>query len=212
MTELSGPRVAPASGGPADALVVFLHGYGANGADLIGLTDFFARALPGAAFVAPDAPGDIGMGGREWFPLTMRDPSEYRRGVGVAAPVLQRFLDAELQSLGLGNDRLVLVGFSQGTMMALEVAYRRAESIAAVVGFSGALANHDPDPLNPAPTLLIHGTDDEVLPPAMTEAAAKALSAAGVPVAFHMVPGLGHGIEQSGLAMAVNHLLQNLGG
>ncbi|WMS41564.1 alpha/beta fold hydrolase [Acuticoccus sp. MNP-M23] len=211
MTELSGPRVAPANGGPADALVVFLHGYGADGSDLIGLSEFFARALPGAAFVAPDAPGQMGMGGREWFPLTMRDPSEYRRGVAVAAPILQRFLDAELERHGLGNDRLALVGFSQGTMMALEVAYRRAERIAAVVGFSGALANTDPDALKPAPTLLVHGTADEVLPASMTEIAARALVAADVPVAFHMVPGLGHGIDQSGLTMAVNHLHQNLG-
>ncbi len=209
MTELSGPRIAPANGGPADALVVFLHGYGADGSDLIALAEIFGRALPGAAFVSPDAPGVMGMGGREWFPLTMRDPSEYRRGTEAAAPILQRFLDAELESHGLGNDRLALVGFSQGTMMALQVAYRRAESIAAVVGFSGALANPDPEPLHAAPTLLVHGTADEVLPAAMTEMAARSLSAAGIPVAFHMVPGLGHGIEQSGLAMAVNHLVQN---
>lgn len=211
MKPLTGPTRPPHAGGAATALVVFIHGYGADGSDLIALSDVFGQALPGATFAAPDAPGQTPMGGREWFPLTMRDPSEYRRGVEAAAPSLQAYLDAELQKHGLGNDRLALVGFSQGTMMALHTAYRRAAPVAAVVGFSGLCADPEPQGLKPAPTLLVHGTADEVLPAGLTLQAMQALGGAGVPVEYHLIPGLGHGIDETGLRMAADHLVRALG-
>lgn len=211
MSALSGPRVAPRSGAAPSALVVFVHGYGADGDDLISLSDIFGRVLPFAEFVSPHAPIRMDMGGRAWFPLTMRDPSEYARGVVAAAPALNDYLDAELARTGLGNDRLALVGFSQGTMMALHVAYRRAQSIAAVVGYSGLCAGAEEEGMKPAPTLLVHGAADQVVPPQMTPMAAQLLGAAGIPVEWHMVPGLGHGIEQTGLQMAADHLVRCLG-
>lgn len=210
MKTLDGPRVPPINGKAPDALVVFLHGYGADGSDLIGLTDAFAPALPFAQFVSPHAPDAMSMGGRAWFPLTMRDPSEYERGVVAAAPALDAYLDAELARYGLGEDRLALVGFSQGTMMALHVAYRRPAAVAAVVGYSGLCATVDGKELRPAPTLLVHGTADQVVPPQMTLAAAQLLGSAGISAQWHMVPGLGHGIEQTGLAMAADHLRRHL--
>jgi phospholipase/carboxylesterase len=190
--------------------VVFLHGYGADGSDLIALADLFARALPHTQFVAPDAPGATSMGGREWFPLTLRDPSEYLRGVTDAAPTLHAFLDAELARYGLDESRLALVGFSQGTMMALQVGFRRARPLAAVVGFSGLCAETAPEDLVPAPTLLVHGTADELLPAGLTVQAAHSLGAAGVPVEWHLRPGLGHGIDEEGLALAGDHLARHL--
>ena len=210
MTTLTGPTAPPASGEPASALVVFLHGYGADGNDLISLSQIFSQVLPHAAFSAPHAPQAMGMGGRAWFPLTMRDPSEYERGVVSAAPSLDAYLDAELSRLGLADDRLALVGFSQGTMMALHVAYRRPSSIACVVGYSGLCATVEGGPLKPAPTILIHGTADEVVPPQMTMVAAQMLGGADIPVEFHMVPGLGHGIEETGLRMAADQLRRSL--
>ncbi|XWN32339.1 MAG: alpha/beta fold hydrolase [Devosia sp.] len=210
MTPLSGPRRPPASGTSPTSIVVFLHGYGADGSDLISLADVFARALPGTLFLSPDAPGTTPMGGREWFPLTMRDPSEYRRGVDAAAPHIHKFLDAELDRYRLDESRLALVGFSQGTMMALAVAFKRPRPLAAVVGFSGLSADPEPTDLVPAPTLLVHGTADEVLPAGLTLQAAQSLGGAGVPVEWHMRPGLGHGIDQEGLAMAGDHLARHL--
>ncbi|WP_420391811.1 alpha/beta hydrolase [Acuticoccus sp.] len=207
---LSGPRKPPRSGRPPRHLVVFVHGYGADGSDLIALADVFARALPDAQFLSPDAPGVTSMGGREWFPLTMRDPAEYRRGVAAAAPALDRFLDTELARYGLADADLALVGFSQGTMMALHVAYRRPRPVAAVVGFSGLCAEEEPRDLQPAPTLLIHGTHDELLPAAFTLQAAQSLGGAGVPVEWHFRPGLAHGIDQEGLSMAGDHLRRHL--
>ena len=210
MTVLSGPRKPPRSGNAPTSLVVFLHGYGADGSDLIALADVFARTLPNTLFLSPDAPGATPMGGREWFPLTMRDPSEYRRGVDAAAPALSAYLDAELKRYKLDDRSLALVGFSQGTMMALAVAYGRALPLAAVVGFSGLCADPEPKGLKPAPTLLVHGTHDEVLPAMLTLQAAQSLGGAGVPVEWHLRPGLAHGIDQDGLAMASDHLVRHL--
>jgi phospholipase/carboxylesterase len=207
---LSGPRRPPRNGAPPTAIVVLVHGYGADGNDLIGLADVLAPALPHVLFLSPDAPGMTPMGGREWFPLTMRDPAEYGRGVVAAAPALDAFLTTELSRYGLDESRLGLVGFSQGTMMALHVAYRRPRPVAAVVGFSGLCADRAPEGLKPAPTLLVHGTADEVLPAGLTIDAADVLGGAGVPVEWHLIPGLGHGISEAGLEMAASHLRRHL--
>src|SRR5919107_184808 len=147
--ELDGPRLEPPSG-QAKRLVVFLHGYGADGNDLIDIGRAWAGSLPDAAFVSPHAPRPCGQApsGREWFPLTMRDPGERWRGVTMAAPGLETFLDAELARAGLPPSALALVGFSQGTMMALHVGLRRAVAPAAIVGYSGMLVlpeEVDPD-------------------------------------------------------------------
>src|SRR5215831_14486622 len=143
-TRLDGPRILP-SRGRASALVVLLHGYGANGDDLIALGETWRQQLPQAAFVAPNAPETIpGMpGGLQWFDLTLRDPSEYWRGVTAAQPVLDGFLDAELGRYRLAADRLVLVGFSQGSMLCLHVGLRRSAAPAGIVAYSGLLAGRD---------------------------------------------------------------------
>ena len=203
--QLSGPRLQP-RGGSADALVVLLHGYGANGDDLIALADGWRERLPGAAFVAPNAADPIpGMpGSLQWFPLTMRDPSEYWRGVVAARPALDRFLDAELTRYRLDANRLVLVGFSQGTMMALHTGLRRAAAPAAIVGFSGLLAGpeHLGEALGRPPILLVHGEMDELIPVDMLHLAREHLAKAGQLVEWHVREGLGHGIDPAGQHLA----------
>ncbi len=208
MADLDGPRLAPRSG-TAKQLVVFLHGYGADGNDLIDIGRAWAGPLPDAAFVSPHAPRPCGQApsGREWFPLTMRDPGERWRGVTMAAPGRQTFLDAELARAGLPPSALALVGFSQGTMMALHVGLRRGVAPAAIVGYSGLLAL--PDNADPAtfaaeiksrpPVLLVHGDQDPLIPIDALFHAAQGLAALEVPVEWHISAGVGHGIDQEGL-------------
>ena len=213
--QLDGPRLEPHGRSPS-ALVVLLHGYGANGDDLIALGDAWRQWLPDVAFVAPNAPQTIpGMyGGLQWFALTLRDPSEYVRGVEAAQPALDRFLDAELARYRLAPSRLVLVGFSQGTMMALHVGLRRPAAPAAIVAYSGLLAG--PDRLGETtarpPVLLIHGEADDLIPVEALHAGREALAGAGVPVEWHVRPGLGHGIDAEGQFMAAHFIAEVLHG
>ncbi|PZQ18882.1 MAG: phospholipase [Ancylobacter novellus] len=200
---IDGPRLPPASGA-AKGLVVFLHGFGADGNDLIAIGSEWRKALPDVAFVSPHAPERCMAAptGRQWFPLTFRDPDERRRGVVAARPTLDAFLDAELARHNLTDDRMVLVGFSQGTMMALHAGLRRRNAPAGILGFSGMLV--DPEALKPEatckpPILLVHGDRDEVIPVDALFAAADGLAAAEIPVEWHLSPGLGHGIDGEGL-------------
>ncbi|MBA5778650.1 dienelactone hydrolase family protein [Stappia sp. F7233] len=213
---LDGPRLSPFSGGPARSLVVILHGYGADGADLIELGRALAPAVPDAAFAAPNAPDvcEVWAEGRQWFPLTMRDPGEYWRGVVGARALLDAFLDAELERHDLGNARLALVGFSQGAMMALHTGLRRKEAVSGIVAYSGLLAG--PQHLGEAgearpPILLVHGEEDDVVPPYHRGLAGQALSGAGYPVSSHGIEGLGHGIDPTGVQLGAAFLRKVFG-
>ena len=206
--ELDGPRLSPRSGS-ARQLVVFLHGYGADGNDLIELGRVWQQILPQGAFVSPHAPEPCGQApvGRQWFPLTFRDPNERWVGANKAAPVLERFLEAELARHQLLPSALALVGFSQGTMMALHVGLRRAVPPAAIVGYSGLLVlppDGNPETLaadirSRPPVLLVHGDQDELIPVQALFQGTQALAAMGVPVEWHVSAGVGHGIDQEGL-------------
>jgi phospholipase/carboxylesterase len=208
MADLDGPRLEPRSGN-AKQLVVFLHGYGADGNDLIDIGRAWQGLLPDAAFVSPHAPNPCGEApvGREWFPLTFRDPNERWLGVNQATPVLNAFLDAELTRRKLPPSALALVGFSQGTMMALHVGLRRAVAPKAIVGYSGMLVT--PEDLDPnqfaaeivsrPPVLLVHGDQDPLIPVQALLQAAQGLASLEVPVEWHISPGIGHGIDPEGL-------------
>ena len=214
MRKLDGPRREPRQ--PADRLIVLLHGYGANGEDLIALADALEARLPRTVFVAPDAPEPLpgaGFGARQWFDLTFRDPGELWRGVNHARPALDRFLDAELARYRLPARAMALVGFSQGTMMALHVALRRSEAPAAIVGFSGLIAG--PEHLAGEiacrpPVQLIHGAEDDLIPIEAMHFTREVLAEAQVPVEWHERPGLGHGIDPAGLALAGGFLSEML--
>ncbi len=208
---LSGPRLEPLSGAAAQ-LVVLCHGYGADGNDLIGLAPHWQRFLPGAAFVAPHAPVPCPGAGRQWFPISRLDPHEMHTGVVGASGLLEAFLKEELARLALPPDRLALVGFSQGTMMALHVGLRGAFRPAAIVGFSGLLTGSLPPLQGAVPVLLIHGDADTVIPPGALYVTAAALGAAGLGVQWHLAAGLGHGIDAAGIEIAGRFLALALGG
>jgi phospholipase/carboxylesterase len=206
--QLDGPRLEPRSGA-ARRLVVFLHGYGADGNDLIEIGRAWQPLLPDTAFVSPHAPEPCAGAptGRQWFALTFRDPDERWRGVNAAAPIVNAFLDAELARRKLPPSALALVGFSQGTMMSLHVGLRRATPPAAIVGYSGLFVlpnNAAPEVVageikSRPPVLLIHGDQDELIPVQALFHASQALAALEVPTEWHISPGIGHGIDQEGL-------------
>ena len=217
--ELDGPRLEPQSG-QAKRLVVFLHGYGADGNDLIDIGRAWQGLLPDTAFVSPHAPEPCGQApvGKQWFPLFTRAQNERWDGVSKAGPGLEHFLDAELARRKLPPSALALVGFSQGTMMALHVGLRRPTAPAAIVGYSGMLVlpeDVDPDkfPLeirSKPPVLLVHGEQDDLIPAQALFHAAQGLAAFGIPVEWHLSPGIGHGIDQEGLRQGGEFLANRL--
>ena len=220
---LDGPRI-PASGGRADALVVFLHGYGADGNDLIEIGRQWRQLLPGAAFVSPNAPERCTGApmGRQWFALANRPPDnsagadERWRGVVKAREPLDAFLDAELRRVDLDKSRLALVGFSQGTMMALHAGLRRRRArrrFSAIPAFSSGKVNSGEAVARnsrlPPPILLVHGDQDPLIPLEAMFLAADALARA-VPTQWHISFGTGHGIDGGGLKQGGEFLAQSL--
>jgi len=205
MAELDGPRWGPASKAAPRQLVVLCHGLGADGHDLIDLAPTWAHALPDALFVSVDAPCLHASGfGRQWWDVGDRSPPVVEAGVRRAAGYLDSFIDEELVRLGLPAEAFALMGFSQGAMTVLFTGLRRTVAPRAILAFSGALVA--PDTLaaelaNRAPVLLVHGEADDVVPAQRSRDAEAALREAGVPVEAAYVPRLGHGIDDTGLAM-----------
>ena len=201
---LSGPSRPPAAGGTPSRLVILLHGLGADGNDLIGLAPYWAPLLPTAEFLSPNAPFPCDMApyGYQWFSVQDRNPAAVLAGVQAAAPFLQAFIDDALAERGLDDADLALVGFSQGTMMSLFVGLRWAKPVAGIVGFSGRLLAPEllADELRSRPRmLLVHGTDDPLVPYESLAAAKASLERAGVRVETLTCDGIGHSIDENGL-------------
>lgn len=216
---LTAGRKEPVSG-ETRSIVVFLHGYGANGADLLGLADVLGEHLPDTLFVAPDAPETIAglPNGYQWFPIPWLDGSseeEAERGLRAASDDLNAFLDALLVDEDLLPEQMVLFGFSQGTMISLHVAPRREDPVAGIVAFSGRLlapkSLADETRVRP-PVLLVHGDADDVVPVQSLPAAAEALQEAGWQDVFaHIMKGTAHGIAPDGLSVALAFMRDKCG-
>lgn len=213
MTKLEGPSYGPQNGDAPGHLVILLHGYGADGNDLIGLAPVLAPLMPDVVFHAPNAPYPCAGSpfGFEWFPVSRLDPALALAGVRSAAPFVDAFLDDKMAENGLDESKTCLVGFSQGTMMALHVGLRRPRPLAGIVGFSGMLAGPEilqDEIRSRPPVLLTHGDSDELLPSILTEQAAAALQQNGLTVAMHIAEGVGHGINETALSYAARFLLE----
>ncbi|NOX72129.1 MAG: prolyl oligopeptidase family serine peptidase [Alphaproteobacteria bacterium] len=218
MGELQSGRRGAAQG-MAKHLVILVHGYGADGNDLLGLADPLGEHLPDTVFVAPNAPNKCSGNpfGFEWFPIPWLDGSSEeaaRTGMAAAVDDLNAFIDKTMADEGVTAAQTILLGFSQGTMMSLHIAPRRAVPVAGIVGFSGRLL--EPETLADAvvsrpPVLLIHGDQDDMVPIASLPEAADALSAAGFEVYTHISKGMAHGIAPDGLGVALQFMREKLG-
>ncbi len=215
---VNGSSLQPSSGGPPKQIVLLLlHGYGSNGADLISLAPHWQQVLPDALFLSPNAPQRCGgMGsGYQWWPLTASTPQALASGATGAAPAIDAFIDRKLTQYGLGDADLAIVGFSQGTMMALHVGLRRKAQLAGILGYSGMLtgaaelARHE---ITKPPVLLIHGSADPVVPVSAMHAAEHALRAVGIDVTTHVSAGVGHSVDPVGLRMGAEFVSRVLNG
>lgn len=210
--KLSGPMLPPKSGGMPKQLMVLLHGYGADGRDLIGIGGEWRDAYPDMLFVSPNAPWPCGRnpGGFEWFALSDRPVEDFRReGADMARPVIVNFLIDLWAQTGLSARDTVLAGFSQGAMMALHTALSLDQAVRAVLSFSGALIP-PAQPWATPPVALIHGDLDGVVPVRLSYDAETALKAAGVETELFIEPGMSHGIAPEGLGFAGRFLQRHL--
>lgn len=207
----------PAKSGAATSLVIFLHGYGADGADLLGIGDSLAAKLPDTMFAAPDAPEPCrgNPSGFQWFPVPRFDGSsegQMLASLENSTTELHAWLDTMAENTGIPAEKTFLFGFSQGTMMSIHIGPQRKSALAGIVGFSGRLL--DADLLKTAkskpPILLIHGDADPVVPYESLGIAANALKANGFEVSTHTSHGVGHGIAPDGLGLALGFIQRHL--
>jgi phospholipase/carboxylesterase len=214
---VNGTSLQPLSGGSPKQIVLLLHGYGSSGADLISLAPHWQRDLPDALFLAPNAPKRLNYlsSGYQWWSLSAFTPQALASGAASAAPAIDAFIERKLHQYELTEASLAIVGFSQGTMMALHVGLRRPGQVAAIIGYSGMLTGgHELShfPITRPPVLLVHGSADPVVPVAALHAAKTELENLGIDVTAHISPGVGHSVDPVGLRMGGEFVAQALTG
>lgn len=212
---VNGSSLQPLSGGKPKQIILLLHGYGSSGSDLISLAPHWRHSLPDALFLSPNAPQRCGAGaGYQWWPLASFSYAALAHGTKTAAPAIDAFIDRKLGQYGLTESDLALVGFSQGTMMALHVGLRRVKPVAGIIGYSGMLTDN-PELAHASmakpPVLLVHGSADPVVPVAALHAAKRDLEHLGIEVTTHVSQGLGHSVDPDGLRIGRDFLLEKLG-
>ena len=204
-------RRTPLEGAPK-WLVLFVHGLGSNGKDLMTFADYWQKSMPDVAFAAPSAPAPCpdAPGGFQWMPRLPAGHPRMFPEVEAAAPTLETIIQDELAHVGLGADCLALVGFSQGTMLSLHVGLRQCIAPAAVLGYAGGMVGreHLADEITcKPPVMLVNGDADQMVPPAAQGAALETLQQAGVVAAGQVLPGLDHSVNADALILGARFLI-----
>ena len=212
---VNGSSLQPLSGGRPRQIVILLHGYGSSGADLIALAPHWREMLPDVLFLAPNAPQSCGLrAGYQWWGLNAFTQQALAAGAASAAPAIDAFIDRKLEQYDLSEKELALVGFSQGTMMALHVGLRRRRPVAGIVGYSGMLtgaATLANEAITKPPVLLIHGSADPIVPVGALYSAKNSLERLGIEVSSHISRGLGHSVDPAGLSLGGAFIVKKLG-
>lgn len=208
---LNGVKFIPEN---AEFAVVFLHGFGSNGEDLMGLAPEIEGKLEDnlrgkIAYFSPNGISETEMGGGyQWFSdnnWTFRD----RKGMDVAQNALWEYMESEVFSAGILAKNVVVIGFSQGTMTALFAAPRWPEKIAGIIGCSGRLmweSELKGEDFNKFPILLMHGTEDDVVPADETVKSAGKLEGLGFEVEYQIFSDLAHGVNGDEIGLMVEFL------
>jgi phospholipase/carboxylesterase len=211
---VNGVSLQPLSGAAPTQIVLLLHGFGSSGSDMITLAPAWQQSLPDALFLAPHAPQRCGFGaGYQWWGLTDTTPQALFAGAAQAAPAINAFIERKLNQYELSEADLAIIGFSQGTMMALHVGLRRPRQLAAIVGYSGMLAGASElrhEQITRPPVLLVHGSHDPVVPVAALHSAESELKRLGIEVSTHVSPGVGHSVDPVGLRLGRDFVSQAL--
>lgn len=215
MKIVNGASLQPQSGGKPKQIVLLLHGFGSNGQDMIGFAPSWQQSLPDALFLAPHAPQRSMAGvGYQWWALSEISPRALALGAASAAPAIDDFIDRKLGQYALSDSDLAIIGFSQGTMMALHVGLRRSRRVAAIVGYSGMLtggAELKHEIKSKPPVLLVHGSHDPVVPVAALHAAEKGLRHLEIDVTTHVSSGVGHSVDPIGLRLGCDFVARSFG-
>ncbi len=201
------PEIKPLSG-KADKLLVLLHGVGSDGHDLIGLVPFIQESLPNYYFISPHGvePYDMAPFGRQWFSLRDRDSATISQLVKSNSAKLQKIIEDKQKELSVRNSDTILVGFSQGTMIASYLTLMQKEPFAGMVGFSGRLVKPTELKTTSTPICIIHGLNDDVVPASQSKEFAKYCENNNISYQLHLIPNLTHSIDDEGMQFALNFL------
>jgi len=224
METIDGPCFGPSSGKKAKSAIIFLHGYGSDGNDLIQLAPNFSNFFPDTAFYSPNGPYQSINGiGREWFSLNNYDPSMIKhkkyemneilstmyQGAKESGEILNTYINGIVSKLNISYNSLALIGFSQGTMMALHVGLRQSDRLAAILAYSGIILGESDIKetcKSKPPIMMIHGSQDQLIPVEALHHATNILKNNNIIHESHIINELGHGINDEAIKVGIDFL------
>ena len=191
--------------------VILLHGYGGDGKDISMLSLNWKRHLTNTIFLCPNGhePCQINPSGYQWFDLTKDDPKYILNETIKAEKKLNQFIDEVKIKYNLENDKICLSGFSQGCMMSINVGLSEKEKFAGIIGFSGKIINRNElnnRILSKPSTLLIHGDQDEIVPPVNLLEAKDFFERNKIDITTKMLKGCGHNIPVEASSLGLTFL------